>query len=468
MYPIRTTTGTLVGFGGRDLTGKSPAKYKNSPESELFQKRNILYGMNRAKRDISKQKKVIVCEGYMDTIALQSHGYPYTVGAMGTALTSQNLRYLSTLADTIYLSLDSDKAGVAAAMRTVDTIPDDYRSDVKVLVIPDVSCANEEEVRATSLAKADEYLFVEQVDLDGNTSRVPVEYPVMVPMAKDPDEFFNQVGHTKEEFDKIIAGAVDIYLFCAEMTMKPFIAQLDVELNKEAPDTVVVAQTKMEAKRALDDLIARIYRKTNVYQRQNIANYAIDGLRLLDDANALEGEWKKRAATTIVRNNKYGQGSGNGSASTQSKAAQLSAVSSKRTIDEDLLIATLYYHPECRHIIHENLDSLEHIFTSETRKQIFNKIDTAYSCGRTSLQAQQEDMTPDEIKELSRIVVGRDSQQDIADVVNEDTVRDICKRMQRHSIENAIEQESQSANPDVMKIIELKMQLSALDQKEKQ
>lgn len=460
MFPIRTTPGTLVGFGGRDLTGRSNAKYKNSPESDLFKKRTILYGMNLAKKAISKQKKAIVCEGHMDTLALQSHGFEYAVGAMGTALTEQNLRHLSTFADIIYISLDSDAAGVAAAKRTAETLPDDFRSEVKVLVIPEVQCNNEEEVRKTSLAKADEYLFDTVVNPDGTTSKIPVEFPVMVPMAKDPDEFFNQVGHTVEEFEEIISKSVDIFLFCAMKTIEDQVAVLDAEMAKDVSDTVLIAQTKMEARRRLDDLMARIYRKTNIYQRQNIANYAITVLRLVETASQLEDEWKKRAITSAGAAS-YAA-SVNRGATEVVDTSKLGLFKSDLTSEEDLLIATLYFHPECRLVIRENIDDLKQVFTSEVRHSIFEKIDAAYGKGKTALQAQNEDMDESEIKELSRIVMNLNADEEMARELSEDTIKEICLRMEKHALENAIDQESQAATPDVMKIIEMKMKLASL------
>lgn len=458
MFPIRTTPGTLVGFGGRDLTGRSPAKYKNSPESELFKKRNILYGMNLAKKAISKNKMAIVCEGHMDTLALQSHGFEYSVGAMGTALTEQNLRLLSTYADTIYISLDSDAAGIAAAMRTADTLPEEFRSEVKVLVIPDVECRNEQEIRATSLAKADEYLYRTVENPDGTTDKVMVDFPVMVPMAKDPDEFFNQVGHTVEEFKEIISNSTDIFLFCAMKTIESQVKALDEEMAKDVSDTVAIAQLKMEAKRALDDLMVKMYRKTNVYQRQNIANYAISVLRLVDTAKQLEDDWKRRAVTAAGA---HGY-SPKASQQTVVDTSQLGMIKSEMTIEEDLLIATLYFHPECRLIIRQNINNLKQVFTSSVRYSIFEKIDAAYGQGRTALQAQNEDMDANEIKELGRIIMHLNADDERAKELSEDTIKDICKQMEKHALENEIEKESQAATPDVMKIIDMKMKLAAL------
>lgn len=459
MFPIRTASGTLVGFAGRDLTGKSPAKYKNSPENDLFKKRDLLYGMDIAKKAMARAKRVIVCEGQMDTIALQDHGFPYAVGAMGTALTTQNLKRLSTFADTIYISLDSDSAGIAAAMRTAETMPYSFHADVRVVTIPNVICHNEEEVRKVSPNKAKEYLFETRTLPDGSTEQIPVQFPVAVPMAKDPDEFFNQEGHTTEEFEEIIGNAQDLFLFCAAKAIEPFVEQLEREVAKEAPDTVAVAQAKMEGRRAVDDLMAKIYHKANIYQRQNIANLVITKMRLIDTADALEQAWAQRAKTSQ-------------SAAMVEKAREsmqidplkeMGLIESELTGEEDLLIATLYFHPKVRQTVWNNIEDIDRVFTSPVRRSIFQKLDEGYGKGFTAKQATDKLMDTDEIKEIGRIVMSFDAAEEAKRELSDETIVDICRKIQRHAIENSIELESQAATPDVMKIIELKMALAKFD-----
>lgn len=460
MFPIKTASGALVGYGGRDLTGKSPAKYKNSPENDIFKKRELLYGMDVAKRAMSKSKRAIVCEGQMDTIALQDHGFPYAVGAMGTALSAANLRKLSTFADNIYIALDSDSAGIAAAMRTAETLPYSFTSDVRVLTIPEVECNNEEEVRAASLHKADEYLFRDVKNPDGTEERVPVEFPVMVPLAKDPDEFFNQVGHTPEEFEEIISQAKDLFLFCSEKAIEEQVVELDAEISKDEPDSMTVNQLKMDGRRNLDDLMAKIYHKSNIYQRQAIANLAINSLRLLETPDTLEQAWSRRAATSY---NAAAAEKNAISSNSVDPMAEMGVIESDLTSEEDLLIATLYFHPEVRQTVWDNIADIDRVFTSETRKNIFHKLDEGYGKGMNAKQATDELMERDEIKEIGRIVMNVDAKEEAQRELSDDTIVDICTRLQRHAIENAIEVESQAANPDVMKIIDLKMQLAAFD-----
>lgn len=458
MFPIKTATGALVGFGGRDITGKSPAKYKNSPESELFKKRNLLYGMNVAKFSMSREKKVIVCEGYMDTIALQCQGFGYAVGAMGTALTLQSLNKLSTFADIIYLSLDSDKAGIAAAMRTVDTMPIDFKSSIRVISIPEVECINEEEVKKVSPNKWREYAY-KQVPIDpanpsGATIEKPVEYPIMVPMAKDPDEFFNQEGHSKDEFIKIIDNAADLFLFCVREIIKPFVFDLEQQESRDTPDMSEVSNIKIKAKKELHRWMSKAYPKANVYQRQAIAAYVIKALKLVETEETLDNEWRDAA----FRSGRVARNQNNNKNRLATPDDVVKAFSSNKTIEEDKLISTLFYHPESRAEIKARIDDVMMVFTSDVRRKIFEKLDTAYSKG-ISPEKAKDDLDDNEIKEFARIVM----EEENAETLSAETINDICDSAKIHALKNEIERESNAASPDVMKIIDLKMKLSALN-----
>lgn len=116
MFPIMNESGRVVGFGGRVL-GKGEPKYLNSPETELFNKKKLLFGMNYARK--SHRNYFILCEGYMDVITMHQAGFDCTVASLGTALTSENALVLKNKRRDIYLSYDSDGAGVKAALRAI-------------------------------------------------------------------------------------------------------------------------------------------------------------------------------------------------------------------------------------------------------------------------------------------------------------------------------------------------------------
>ena len=116
IFPIHSPSGKVVGFGGRTMNGTN-AKYINSPQSKIFNKSKLLYGYYIAKEKIYKQKKIIVCEGYLDVIMLHQAGFDYAVATLGTALTKDHLPLLSKGEPKVILSYDGDKAGINAAFK---------------------------------------------------------------------------------------------------------------------------------------------------------------------------------------------------------------------------------------------------------------------------------------------------------------------------------------------------------------
>jgi DNA primase len=115
-FPIHSPSGAIVGFGGRTITNH-PAKYINSPQTKLFNKSQLLYGYAKAKEHIYKNKKLIVCEGYLDVIMFHQAGFQEAVATLGTALTEEHLPLLRKGEPKIILAYDGDKAGVAAALK---------------------------------------------------------------------------------------------------------------------------------------------------------------------------------------------------------------------------------------------------------------------------------------------------------------------------------------------------------------
>lgn len=119
MFPIMSTQDYVIGFGGRAIEDIKP-KYLNSNESEVFLKKNNLFGLNINKRDISDLNKIIIVEGYMDVISLWQNGVKNAVASLGTALTDNQAKLVSRYTKNVVLSYDSDNAGVAAATRGID------------------------------------------------------------------------------------------------------------------------------------------------------------------------------------------------------------------------------------------------------------------------------------------------------------------------------------------------------------
>jgi DNA primase len=119
MFPIRNNKGQVIGFGGRILDQGEP-KYLNSPETPLFSKGNTLYGLFEARQAIRAQEYVLVCEGYMDVVALAQLGFPNAVATLGTACTANHVRMLLRQTDRIVFAFDGDAAGQRAAQRALE------------------------------------------------------------------------------------------------------------------------------------------------------------------------------------------------------------------------------------------------------------------------------------------------------------------------------------------------------------
>ena len=122
LFPIRTREGRVVGFGGRAL-GDAMPKYLNSPQSVIFDKSGLLFGLDLAQESIRREDQVVIVEGYMDAIAAHQFGYSNVVAAMGTAVTEQQIGLVKRLSRNIVLALDADAAGQGATVRSLEMLP---------------------------------------------------------------------------------------------------------------------------------------------------------------------------------------------------------------------------------------------------------------------------------------------------------------------------------------------------------
>ena len=173
MFPIFNTRGKVIGFGGRALGDEMP-KYLNSPESEVFLKKNNLYALNFTKKNVSDENQVIIVEGYMDAISLYQNGICNVVASLGTALTENQCQLITRYTKNVVLSYDSDSAGIKPALRGIDVMRSSH-ANVRIL---------------------------------------------QVTGGKDPDEFVKKYG--KQEFLKLVNGAAPATDFTLEMTKKKY------------------------------------------------------------------------------------------------------------------------------------------------------------------------------------------------------------------------------------------------------
>jgi DNA primase len=137
MFPIHSFTGRVIAFGGRTLkTDKSVPKYVNSPESEIYHKSNVLYGLYFAKKSIRDEDNCYLVEGYADVISVHQAGIENVVASSGTSLTVEQIRLIGRLTKNITILYDGDAAGIKASLRGLDLILEEGLN-VKVVLFPD-------------------------------------------------------------------------------------------------------------------------------------------------------------------------------------------------------------------------------------------------------------------------------------------------------------------------------------------
>lgn len=183
IFPIKNESGQIIGFAGRTLDAKSKVKYLNTPQTPIFSKKSILWGIDAAKQAIRKEKALVLVEGYTDVMMAHQYGFCNTVGLCGSSITPEHLAIIKKYATTLLLALDSDAAGVQATLRSIklartvftghaaspdfiegDPVP---HRDLKIIELPsgqdpDV-CINaspaEWQLRITTAKPAMDYLF---------------------------------------------------------------------------------------------------------------------------------------------------------------------------------------------------------------------------------------------------------------------------------------------------------------------
>ena len=137
IFPIHNLAGRVIAFGGRILKDdKKTAKYLNSPESEIYHKSKVLYGVYQAKREISRSDKCYLVEGYTDVLSLHQAGIENVVASSGTALTVDQIRMVRRFSPNITILYDGDAAGIKASLRGIDLVLEEGMN-VKVLLLPD-------------------------------------------------------------------------------------------------------------------------------------------------------------------------------------------------------------------------------------------------------------------------------------------------------------------------------------------
>ena len=137
IFPIHSFSGRVLGFGARILKSNvKTAKYLNSPETEIYHKSNVLYGLNQSKQAISRENLCLLVEGYMDVISLHQSGIENVVASSGTALTKEQIKLIKRLTENVTILFDGDAAGIKASFRSIDMLLSEGMN-IRVVLFPD-------------------------------------------------------------------------------------------------------------------------------------------------------------------------------------------------------------------------------------------------------------------------------------------------------------------------------------------
>lgn len=137
MFPIHSFSGRVLGFGARILKNNiKTAKYLNSPETEIYHKSNVLYGLNQSKQAISRKNVCLLVEGYMDVISLHLSGIENVVASSGTSLTTEQIKLIKRLTENVTILFDGDNAGIKASFRSIDMLLAEGMN-IRVLLFPE-------------------------------------------------------------------------------------------------------------------------------------------------------------------------------------------------------------------------------------------------------------------------------------------------------------------------------------------
>ncbi|WP_272151689.1 DNA primase [Tenacibaculum aiptasiae] len=279
MFPIHSMSGRILGFGGRILTNdKKAAKYLNSPESEIYHKSKILYGIYHAKKEIAKQDNCFLVEGYTDVISFYQSGVENVVASSGTALTPDQIRLINRLTKNITVLFDGDAAGIRASIRGIDLILE-QGMNVKVVSFPEGEDPDSF-AKAHSSKELKEYLE--------NTAQDFIEFKVSLLMkeaANDPVKKAGLIRDIVTSISKIPDGIQrEVYVQeCAsimDISERVLFSELAQLLSRSAGNTGSQSQSSYSESQRLQE---REQPRMGVVKGKGAkANQKIDQLNILE------------------------------------------------------------------------------------------------------------------------------------------------------------------------------------------
>lgn len=296
MFPIHNLMGKVIAFGGRILKKDEKApKYVNTPESEVYVKSKILYGIFQAKNAIRKLDECLLCEGYTDVISLVQNGIENVVASSGTALTVDQIKLVKRFTPNITLLYDGDSAGVKAALRGTDLILEEGMN-VRIVILPEPEDPDSY-IKAVGTTAFEEYVKKNKKDLilfksslfaseakNDPIKKAELVKDIVASIAKIPDPIQRSiyVRSCAEQF----AMPEQLLIIEVNKTRKKLVA----DKNKASSDTSI-PETTIDEQRALGGI-----HHEQMQQQTGIASldyYEKDIVRLLMDC----GSWKINAST---------------------------------------------------------------------------------------------------------------------------------------------------------------------------
>lgn len=409
-FPIRNASGTIVGFGGRDTTGRARGKYINTNETPLFHKRDVLYGLDTARRAMSKSRSVIVCEGYMDVVALQTHGFENAVGAMGTAVTEGNLRHLARSVDIVYLCLDSDEAGRRSATRVASKMPVGYTPSVLVVTLP----------RKVS---------------------------------KDPDEWFNRAGMDAKSFQERLDMAVPLYLFCVRGAVSADVRRILAMTRGDVPtDRARLAELRRAVMDEADKVIVPNADRIGHDEMVSIADWLVRMTGVPESAETVMARWVG-GGRRMSRDKATDDASGNGVTRTSPSAEDLLLYAAYERRDDASDVLTSILDTE----FGEHIDAMT---TSPARRSLLYK-----EMGCADRDALWDVLEPCERDELTRVIAV--SGGSLPHPLPRTRVREIAWEAMALAMRRLVHDAERSPTPDFTSLIRLRQRLAKAEAKAK-
>lgn len=295
MFPIRNRDGETVGFGGRALDDTQP-KYLNSPQTAIFDKSSLVYGLDLARDAIRESEQVVIVEGYMDAIAAHQFGFRNVVASMGTALTERQVSLIKRGTNRIVLALDADSAGQMATMRGLETVTGSLDADVRPVPSPNGLLQFERKLKT-------------DISI------------VQLTAGKDPDEIIRK---TPESWPDLVRGARPFLDFTIDMLTR------NIDLNDPNAKSEVVRKV-IPLLRQIPDPV-----KENHYARMLA--------RRLD------------VSESVILTERHRPGVGGRTAAMRAGVAPTAAQMSRPRSNEDFLLALLIQHHQLNADVAAHID----------------------------------------------------------------------------------------------------------------